>query len=82
MSEFTVVFAKSLLIKDDKAIFFAAFHAEGRNGKDDPSPDELVDLIERNSQVSVEGIYRQLVGAVDDRGVCKMQSAADYSAAA
>ena len=82
MSELTVVFAKSALIKDDKAIFFAAFHAEGRNWKYDPSPNEAVDLIKRKCQVSVEGIYCQLVGSVCDRGVCEIESAADYSAAA
>jgi hypothetical protein len=79
--DLVIVFTESALVKDDKAIFFAAFHAEGRNGEDDPSPADALDPIERKRQISVEGIYRQLVSSICDRGVCEIESAADYSAA-
>ena len=70
--DLVIVFAEAALVKDNKAIFRAALHTYGRNGEDDPSPADALDPIERERQISVEGIYRQLVGSVGKRGVCEM----------
>jgi hypothetical protein len=70
--DLVIVFAESALVKDNKVVFRAAAYMKCRNGKYDPSPADALDPIERKRQISVEGIYCQLIGSICDRGVCEM----------
>ena len=66
------VLVESAFVEDDEFIFLAAFHTEGRYGKENLFPRKLVYFIKGQNEVSICLVYCELVGLVGEGCIVKV----------
>ena len=48
-----IIFIETRFVEDNHSVFFAAVHAEGCYGKENPLPCESLDIVQRQFQIPV-----------------------------
>ena len=66
------ILIEAIFVEDNKFIFLAAFHTEGRYGKDYPPPGKLAYFSKGQNEASVRLVNRELVGFVGQGGIVKI----------
>ena len=66
------ILIEAIFVEDNKFIFLAVRHFEGRYGKDYPPPGKLAYFSKGQNEASVRLVNRELVGFVGQGGIVKI----------